>query len=151
MNQSSLTIPTDDDWETDDPIDLRHYWNIINRRKWAIVGLALAVGLLTMLIVFAMTPIYRASATLLIESQEAKVVSIEEVYGLDTNNKDYFATQYEILGARPIAEDVVDGLKLIEQPEFKPDNKRSWLPFAIFERASPSQPQSARESSSNLS
>ena len=141
MNQSSLTIPTDVDWETDDPIDLRHYWNIINRRKWAIVGLALAVGLLTMLIVFAMTPIYRASATLLIESQEAKVVSIEEVYGLDTNNKDYFATQYEILGARPIAEDVVDGLKLIEQPEFKPDNKRSWLPFAIFERASPSQPQ----------
>ena len=133
MNQSSLTIPAEDDWETDDPIDLRHYWNVINRRKWAIVGLALVVGLLTTLIVFAMTPIYRASTTLLIESQEAKVVSIEEVYGLDTRNQDYFATQFEILGARPIAESVVDSLQLIEQPEFRPDNKRSWLPFAIIE------------------
>ena len=48
--------------------------------------------------------------------------------------------KFEILGARPIAENVVDSLQLIEQPEFKPDNKRSWLPFAINERASPSQP-----------
>ena len=140
MSQGSLTIPTDDDWETGDPIDLRHYWNIINRRKWAIVGLALAVGLLTTLIVFAMTPIYRATSTLLIESQEAKVVSIEEVYGLDTRNQDYFATQYEILGARPIAESVVDSLRLIDQPEFRPDNKRSWLPFALSSQSSPSQP-----------
>jgi len=133
-------MPTDDDWETGDEIDLRHYWNVINRRKWAIIGLALAVGLLTTLIVFSMTPVYRASATVLIESQEAKVVSIEEVYGLDTRNQDYRATQVEILGARPIAEKVVDSLRLIEQPEFRPDDKWSWLPFAISSRASLSRP-----------
>lgn len=137
MNQSSVTMPAEDDWETDDPIDLRHYWNVISRRKWAIVGLALTVGLLTTLIVFAMTPIYRASTTLLIESQEAKVVSIEEVYGLDTRSQDYFATQFEILGARPIAETVVDRLKLIEKPEFSPYYKQSWLPFSSNDRSNP--------------
>ena len=141
-------MPEDDDWETGDEIDLRHYWNIINRRKWSILGLALAVGLLTTLVVFAMTPIYRASVTLLIESQQANVVSIQEVYGLDTRSQDYLGTQYEILGARPIAETVVDRLGLIKEREFRPDDNasligldwRSWLPFGMQEQASPSQP-----------
>ena len=65
MNRGKSTIPADEDWETGDDIDWRYYWSIINRRKWSIIGLALAVGLLTTLVVFAMTPIYRASATLL--------------------------------------------------------------------------------------
>src|SRR2546430_2486635 len=87
MKRDKSTIPVDEDWETGDGIDWRYRWNIINRRKWSIIGLALAVGLLTTLVVFAMTPIYRASATLLIESQAANVVSIEEVYGLDTRRQ----------------------------------------------------------------
>jgi len=147
MNQGKSTIPADDGWETGAEIDLRYYWNIINRRKWSIIGLALVVGLLTTLVVFAMTPIYRASATLLIESQPANVVSIEEVYGLDTRSLDYLATQIEIMAGRPIAETVVDGLGLIEQPEFRPEHQpplidldwRSWLPFGMQKKASPSQ------------
>lgn len=148
MNRGKLPTPMDDDWETSDAIDWRHYWNIINRRKWSIIGLALAVGLLTALVVFAMTPIYRASATLLIESQAPNVVSIQEVYGLDTRSQDYLATQIEIMGGRPIAETVVDRLGLIEQPEFRPEQQRplvgldwrSWLPFGMQKRLSPSQP-----------
>ena len=148
MKRGKSTIPVDEDWETGDEIDLRHYWSVINRRKWSIIGLALAVGLLTTLVVFAMTPIYRASATLLIESQAPNVVSIQEVYGLDTRSQDYLATQIEIMGGRPIAETVVDGLGLIEQPEFRPEHPRpligldwpSWLPFGMQQRASPSQP-----------
>jgi capsular exopolysaccharide synthesis family protein len=152
MNRGKSTMPEDDDWETGEKIDLRQYWNIINRRKWSIIGLAVAVGLLTTLVVFAMTPIYRASTTLLIESQAANVVSIQEVYGLDTRNLDYLATQSAIMGGRPIAEAVVDGLGLVEQPEFRPQhqrplidvNWRSWLPFGMQKEASPS-PQNERE------
>src|ERR1700681_3478261 len=146
MNRGKLTIPVDDDWETGDDFDWRNRWNIINPRKWSIIGLAVAVGLVTTLVVFAMTPIYRASATLLIESQAANVVSIQEVYGLDTRNLDYLATQTAIMGGRPIAEAVVDGLGLVEQPEFRPHQKqplidldwRSWLPFGMQKKASPS-------------
>ena len=156
MNRGKLTMPEDDDWDTGDDIDLRHYWNIINPRKWSIIGLAVAVGLLTTLVVFAMTPIYRASATLLIESQAANVVSIQEVYGLDTRSLDYLATQTAIMGGRPIAEAVVDGLGLVELPEFRPEHKpplidldwRSWLPFGMQKKASPS-PQNERERAVN--
>jgi len=55
------------------------------------------VGLLTTLVVFAMTPIYRASATLLIESQAPKRRFHQEVYGLDPRSQDYLATQIEIM------------------------------------------------------
>src|SRR4029077_6639162 len=146
MYRGKSTIPVDEDWETGDKIDRRYYWNIINRRKWSIIGLALAVGLLTTLVVFAMTPIYRASATLLIESQAANVVSIQEVYGLDTRNQDYLATQIAIMGGRPIAEAVVDGLGRLEKTEFRAESRpplinfnwRSWLPLGMQQRASPS-------------
>src|ERR1700681_1212921 len=151
MNRGKLTIPVDEDWETGDGIDWRYRWNIINRRKWSIIGLALAVGLLTTLVVFAMTPIYRATTTLLIESQAPNVVSIQEVYGLDTRSQDYLATQIEIMGGRRIAETVVDRLGLIEQPGFRPEHQRalidldwrSWLTFGMQKTASPSQ-QDAR-------
>src|SRR5213082_3004417 len=145
MNRGNSTIPADEDWETGDEIDWRYYWSIINRRKGSIIGLALAVGLLTTLVVFAMTPIYSASTTLLIESQTPNVVSIQEVYGLDTRSQDYLATQVEIMGGRPIAETVVDRLGLIEQPAFRPQHDwQSWLP-GMQKRAGPSR-QSERES-----
>src|ERR1017187_1260182 len=123
MTRGKLAMPEDDDWEAGDEIDLRRYWNIINPHKWSIIGLVVAVGLLTTLVVFAMTPIYRASSTLLIESQAANVVSIQEVYGLDTRNQDYLATQIAIMGGRPIAEAVVDDVGLVEQPEFRPEHQ----------------------------
>src|SRR2546423_13682852 len=106
MKRGKSTIPVDEDWETGDEIDLRHYWSIINRRKWAIIGLALAVDLLTTLVVFAMTPIYRASTTLLIVSQAPNVVAIQEVYGLDTRIQDYLTTQIQFIGGRPSVDNV---------------------------------------------
>src|SRR5438105_14768607 len=117
MKRGKSTIPVDEDWETGDEIDLRQYWSIINRRKWSIIGLALAVGLLATLVVFAMTPIYRASATLLIESQAPNVVSIQGVYGLDTRGQDYLPTRLEIMGRRPTAETAQDDPRVTDQPE----------------------------------
>src|SRR5882672_9628414 len=119
MNRGKLTTPVDDDWETGDAIDWRHHWNIINRRKWSIIVLALAVGLFTTLVVFAMTPIYRASATLLIESHAPNVVSIQDIYGHDTRSQVYLASLIQNMGGRPIGETVLDGLRFIDQPGFR--------------------------------
>lgn len=102
----------------DDVIDLRQYWNTINRHKWGIFGFAIVVTMLTTLVVYSMKPIYRAEATLLIESQKANVVSIEEVYGLDSGNSEYYLTQFEILKSRQLAERVVKKLNLTVHPEF---------------------------------
>ena len=102
----------------EDIIDLTHYFRVINRSKWRILSLALIVTLLATLIVLSMTPIYKATSSLLIESEETNIVSIEQVYGLDASKKEYFETQYEILKSRHIAEKVVDKLDLGNNPVF---------------------------------
>ncbi len=121
----------------EEEIDLRHYWRVINGYKWRILLLALAVTMLTTLVVFSLTPRYQATATLMIEAEQAKVLSIEEVYGLDSSRSEYFLTQFEILKSQRLAERVIKRLGLAAHPEFDPAQKQSlialdlkeWLPF----------------------
>ena len=80
----AMTTPQNDD----DEIDLLKLWQTIWRRKWSIITLTFIVMMVTVLIVLSLTPIYRAAATLLIEQKQAKVVSIEQVYGMDGGGKD---------------------------------------------------------------
>lgn len=116
-------------------INLRQYWRIINHYKWRIIALSLAMAMLTALIVFSMVPRYQATATLLIEAEQAKVLSIEEVYGLDSSRSEYFLTQFEILKSQQIAERVIERLGLLTNSEPDPEQKKSsfslkdWLPF----------------------
>lgn len=100
-------------------IDLSHYFRVVNNNKWRILSLSLVITLLATLIVLSMVPIYQASSSLLIESEETNVISIEQVYGLDASKKEYLETQYEILKSRHIASKVVDKLNLGEHPTFK--------------------------------
>lgn len=102
-------------------IDLRQYWRIVSRYKWGILGLAIAITVLATLIVFSMRPVYRSTVTLLIEQKQAKVVTIEEMYGLDGSSKEYLQTQFEILKSRELAARVVKELKLDVHPDFSPE------------------------------
>ena len=99
-----------------DKIDFGQYWQTIQRHRWRILGLAVLITAAVALIALSMTPVYRATSSLLIEAEEAKVVSIEEIYGLNSSKKEYFQTQYEILRSRQIAEKVVDKLNLVNHP-----------------------------------
>ncbi|WP_417792230.1 GumC family protein [Stutzerimonas xanthomarina] len=104
----------------DDEIDLLKLWQTVWRRKWSIITLVLVVSMVTILGVLAITPIYRAAATLLIEEKAAKVVSIEQVYGLEGAGTEYLQTQFELLKSRALAERVVRQLNLTTHPEFDP-------------------------------
>jgi capsular exopolysaccharide synthesis family protein len=98
-------------------IDLREYWRVFYNNKWGVFGFASIVTLLTVLIVFNITPAYRGTSTLLIESQQANVVSIQEVYGLD-DSSEYLLTQFEILKSRNLAKKVILKHNLLEHPTF---------------------------------
>lgn len=126
-----------DHWSGEERIDLRRFWQVIDRKKWPILGFTVVVTLLAAIVAFTRTPIYRASATLLIESKPVQVVSIEEIYGLDTRSQEYYATQFEILRGRPLAEQVVESLDLTEHRTYgRGEGKsvlsewRDWLPFS---------------------
>ncbi len=97
--------------------DLQHYLRILRKHKWLIVLFSSAVTALAAYYAFTATPIYRASSTLLIEQQKANMVSIEELYGVDTENADYYETQYQLLRSRGLAQRIVERLNLWEHPE----------------------------------
>ena len=127
-----LQRPADLNPHDEDEIDLRHLWRVVRQNLWGILGLCLVVSLLATLWVMRISPVYRASTTIMIESQEAKTVSIEEVYGQPPGIREYFLTQFEIIKNRDIAEMVADELDLWNNPLFAPvlrtddDSKDSW-------------------------
>ena len=102
-------------------IDLFVYLNVLRRYTLAICLWIVLVVLITALVTLQLTPQYLASATLLIEAQANKAVSIEEVYTLDTSKKEYYQTQFEILRSDHIAEKVISQLEVEQLNEFRGD------------------------------
>lgn len=102
----------------EDIIDLREIFHVLNSHRWAIVGFTFAVTLVAILVVFSMTPIYQATSILQIEQEQAKVVSIEEMYGIEGGSDSYLNTQFEVLKSRGVLEKVVNKLNLLNNPEF---------------------------------
>ena len=100
-------------------LELLEYWRSITKRKWAILGLALMVALLAAVVAYALTPVYRSTATVLIEAGKVKVLSIEDVY-TNSQQREHYQTQVEILKSREVAERTVRALKLWDNPAFDP-------------------------------
>lgn len=105
--------------QQEDAIDLRHYWHVISRFKWGIIGLAMAITLAAVFFVSAMRPVYTASTTLMIEQKQGKTLtSLDDVYGSDIAGKEYLQTQFEILKSRELAARVVRELNIAEHPDY---------------------------------
>ena len=108
------------------------YLNIVRARKWLVMVLTLLIVALTAVVVNMMTPIYRASATVLIESGKNKVVSFEELYGVPAGSREFFQTQAEFMRSREVASRVVKQLSLTQSEFFDPRQSRpgpvkAWL------------------------
>ncbi|KXF80019.1 GumC family protein [Enterovibrio coralii] len=99
-------------------VDFKRFVNVLARYWFPIVLFVAIVTAAATLFILSIQPVYRATATLLIESSANKAVSIEEVYALDTNKKEYYQTQFEILRSDHIAENVIEELELAKYPEF---------------------------------
>jgi exopolysaccharide transport family protein len=119
------------------------YWRAVARNKWRIAALVIAVGALAALFAQSLPHVYRATATVLIEPNKQKIVSIEDVYSVAAGmNREYYQTQYEILKSRELAASLVKKLKLAEHPAFDPRHQpapfwHAWLPAGFIEAPAP--------------
>jgi succinoglycan biosynthesis transport protein ExoP len=115
-------------------LDIVEYWRAVAKRRWSILGLTFLVAVLAMLVVNAIRPTYRGTATLLIEQGKSRVVSIEEVYNQGFANREYYQTQVEILKSEELARRVVAKLNLTKHPDYDPRQqvRSSWAPSAWF-------------------
>jgi len=108
--------------QEEEAIDLRQYWRIIMDFKYGILGLGIAFAIITALVMMQAEDTYSAAATLLIERSRNNIVSIEELYGINTQSYEYVTTQTELLRSRVLAERVVNDLNLLQHPAFVPQN-----------------------------
>ena len=100
-------------------LDLVRYWRAIARNKWRILALVVLVGLIATLYAQSLAPVYRSTATLLVEGSRTKGVSAEELYVSYTGStRDYYLTQFEIIKSREFAERLVRVMALTKHPEF---------------------------------
>ena len=106
------------DYGGGDEINIKEYLRVLIKNKWMIAFITAITTCLAIAYVTSATPIYQASSTLLIEGDQNNVVSIQELYGFDASDTDYFQTQFEILKSRELAEKIVDKLGLTEHPDF---------------------------------
>lgn len=115
------------------------YWRAINRNKWRILALLAAVAALAILVAQSLPHVYRGTATVLIEANKQKIVSIEEVYNMAAGmNREYYQTQFEILKSRELAATLVKKMNLAEHPVFDPRKQplpfwRAWLPEGFID------------------
>ena len=114
-------------------IDLSYYWQVIRRQLKKIVLFSAVITAIAVLVALVITPVYKATATILIEAEEAKVLSIEEVYGLGSPSDEYYQTQFEILKSRELAKRTVLELGLVDNPEFNPAHSANKKSFSLKE------------------
>ncbi|NLS12487.1 polysaccharide biosynthesis tyrosine autokinase [Vibrio sp. SM6] len=116
-----MTLNTHSPQSQNERLAIGHYLSVIRARLLPISIFTILCTLLTLLIMLSAKPVYRATATILIDSNQKNAVSIEEVVGIDTTAKEYFQTQLEIIKSNRVAQRVIDKLNLAELPEFNPE------------------------------
>ncbi len=119
--------------EKTNEIDLMGVWRIFLKRRWVVITFVLLTVTIAAIVSFTSTPIYRATATILIENQRPMGLSIEELfsdrnYGADYQGV-YFNTQLELLHSRALGERVAKKLNLGNRGEFQ---QKTMTPMGIL-------------------
>ncbi len=112
-------------------IDLLEYVRVVLKRKWVLVTFAAVLIALAAVLSFTTTPLYRATATLLIDEPGSSLLNIQDVLNSGAIYRSdylgtYFNTQLRLLTSRSLAERVAKKLNLAARPEFRAaDGSRS--------------------------
>jgi len=111
----------------EEQIDLRDYLRVILNRRWTVITVFAVIVVTVAIHAFTATPIYQATTRIVIEKENPKVVSIEEVMAVDASGTDYYQTQYKIVESRTVAREVIKRLNLEKSKEFFPEPKDDFI------------------------
>ena len=98
-----------------------NFWEtlrIILRRKWMILTITFLGVTGAALMTLQVTPLYRSTATIEIQREEAKILSSASVDPVVVADAEYMATQYALLKSRSLAERVAEVLDLPSDPRY---------------------------------
>jgi len=96
----------------------RQYLLVVVEHKWVALTTFLIVMGATIAWTYHQTPLYRATATVQVDSDTMKVLNIQDVLSTDTRDEQYINTQVKILQSRTLCDQVVQSLRLDRNPAF---------------------------------
>jgi polysaccharide biosynthesis transport protein len=99
-------------------VTLRQYFYMAIKRRWLILGVALAFTILGGVRTLMKTPLYTATVRIQIEREPVKIVEGGTTAPTEMGALDFLRTQYELLKTRALAERVVSALGLAENSGF---------------------------------
>jgi polysaccharide biosynthesis transport protein len=117
---------------------LRDYYRTLRKHRWLVAGLFLVSVFSVAVWSFVQTPVYQASATVLIEPEPPKVLNIQEVTPIGGPTQEYYRTQYELMTSRPIVDKVIDSLSLKKR---MPELERAADPIRAMQTAITVEPR----------
>src|SRR5690348_11367495 len=126
-------------------LQLMDVLRLVNHYRWQLLALAGLFAVLGVVAAFSATPIYRATLTVMIESQTERVAPVQDVYDPGFSSYEYYGTQMELLRSRELLGRVVDRLGLASTtPQPAPPKSLlrrlvslQWLPFLGDEEGAP--------------
>ena len=111
----------------DKQINIHDYLRVLRKYHRTILAVFTVILVSVVIFTYTATPIYRATTRLIIEKDDPKVVSIQEVMSVDSSGLDYYQTQYKIIESRAVAREVIKRLNLGTNEEFAPKPKESFI------------------------
>jgi capsular exopolysaccharide synthesis family protein len=104
--------------------DVLEYARVVLKRKWVMLTFAAVLVVLAAVLSYTTTPLYRATAQILIDEPGSSLLNIQDVlnaggyYRTDYMGT-YFNTQLRLLTSRSLAERVAKKINLGARPEFR--------------------------------
>ena len=98
--------------------DVRSFLRLLNRRKWHLAGVMALVCVLAGLVLAQLTPEYRATALLMLDTRKARVTNTPDVVGGLTLDIPAMQTEIEVLRSVSLLGRVADKLRLDQDPEY---------------------------------
>ncbi|MFN4354437.1 GumC family protein [Parvibaculum sp.] len=98
--------------------DLKALFLTLRKRMGVILGVTFGLTALVMVAVLQQTPLYTATAQVLLDRQKMQVTDMEAVMSGLPSDSATVDSEVEILRSRALAERVIDRLNLLEDPEF---------------------------------
>ena len=109
-------------WTVPGGFDLREFANVLRRRQVVILGWTALITLITIIVAFQLTPIYRAEAVVMLDTRKTQVLSSDVQAVLSGLPADDAAvrSEVEVLNSTALASRVVDKLDLTTNPLINP-------------------------------
>ena len=107
--------------QLDQALHLRDLLRIFIKRKWTILSIFAVSALFSVVMTYLAPPVYRASTTIQIERFTPRVMDFKEVTPGESSDywsdgADFYATNYELLKSRTLAERAVEDIGLRKNP-----------------------------------